>query len=139
MQDNGKLVLVVDDKAQNRKLFNGLLSGSGYQVVTAGGGAECLALLAGVRPDLVILDVMMPDMDGFELCRRIRGETGLREMPILFVTAYPFPENLQKALSVGGNDLLAKPFDIDALLLRVASLLAAARHGMAAPVRPARA
>jgi CheY-like chemotaxis protein len=73
-------------------------------------------------------------MDGFETCRRIRRESGLRHVPILFLTAYPFAENIQKALSVGGNDFVAKPFDIDILVSRVAALTAAgARHNPPTP------
>jgi DNA-binding response OmpR family regulator len=97
---------------------------SGYTVFTAINGFDCLSLLGRVRPNLIILDVMMPEMDGIETCRRIRRESGLHKIPILFVTAYPFAENVQKGVSVGGSDFIAKPFDFDVLLSRVASLMA---------------
>jgi CheY-like chemotaxis protein len=135
MPEAGKVVLVVDDKAENRKLMSGLLAGSGYTVLTAMGGLDCLSLLGRVRPNLIILDIMMPDMDGFETCRRIRAEIGFKQVPILFLTAYPFAENVAKGRAVGANDFVAKPFDIDVLRTRVASLIANAARSFAAPAR----
>jgi CheY-like chemotaxis protein len=120
---DGKLILVVDDKVINQKLVAALLASRGYKVLTASSGAECLGLLRRVRPRLIILDIMMPDMNGFETCRRIRTEAGLRQVPILFLTAYPFADNIQKAMSAGGNDFIAKPFDVDVLWSRVAALV----------------
>ncbi|MGH7088306.1 MAG: response regulator, partial [Stellaceae bacterium] len=115
MPDLGKLVMIVDDKENNRKLVRALLGSHGYHVVSAVSGADCLSLLTRLRPNLIILDIMMPEMDGFETCRRIRAETNLRHVPILFLTAYPFAENVQKGLEAGGNDFVAKPYDIDIL------------------------
>jgi len=138
MQEHGKVVVVVDDNAENRKLVSGLLSAYGYIVFAAISGVDCLSLLSRVRPNLIILDIMMPDMDGFETCRRIRSEPGLRHVPILFLTAYPLAENVQKGLSVGGSDFIAKPFEIDVLLSRIAFLTAPGARFAPSSARAAR-
>lgn len=138
MQENRKVVVVADDNVNNRKLVSMLLQEHGYTVVQTVSGADCLSLLIRMRPSLIILDIMMPDMDGFETCRRIRHDSNLRQVPILFLTAYPFAENIQKALSVGGNDFIAKPFDIDVLLNRVATLMSAGTRPLSSAAKAAR-
>ena len=116
-------VLVVDDNLQNREVAEGHLVSAGYAVLQAEGGAEGLALLASRRPDLVLLDVLMPGMDGYETCRRIRALPEVAEVPVLFLTALGDLETHKAALESGADDFLTKPLNRTELLIRVRSLL----------------
>jgi signal transduction histidine kinase len=116
-------ILVVDDNLQNREVAEGHLVGAGYAVVQAEGGAEALALIPAVRPDLVLLDVLMPDMDGYETCRAIRALPEHNEVPVLFLTALGDLETHKAALESGADDFLTKPINRTELLIRVRSLL----------------
>ncbi len=116
-------VLVVDDNLQNREVAEGHLVGAGYRVVQAEGGAEALAILAGSHPDLVLLDVLMPGMDGYETCRRIRALPQGGDVPVLFLTALGDLETHKAAMESGADDFLTKPLNRTELLIRVRSLL----------------
>jgi two-component system, sensor histidine kinase and response regulator len=116
-------VLVVDDNLQNREVAEGHLVGAGYAVIQAEGGAEGLALLTARRPDLVLLDVLMPGMDGYETCRRIRVLPEVGDVPVLFLTALGDLETHKAALESGADDFLTKPLNRTELLIRVRSLL----------------
>ena len=116
-------VLVVDDNLQNREVAEGNLIGAGYAVIQAEGGEEALALLAARRPDLVLLDVLMPGMDGYETCRRIRALPQGGDVPVLFLTALGDLETHKAALESGADDFLTKPLNRTELLIRVRSLL----------------
>ncbi len=116
-------VLVVDDNMQNREVAEGHLVSAGYAVVQAEGGAEGLALLETRRPDLVLLDVLMPGMDGYETCRRIRALHEGGDVPVLFLTALGDLETHKAALESGADDFLTKPLNRTELLIRVRSLL----------------
>ncbi|HEY6477241.1 MAG TPA: hybrid sensor histidine kinase/response regulator [Polyangia bacterium] len=116
-------LLVVDDNLQNREVAEGHLVGAGYAVVQAEGGAEALALLPTLRPDLVLLDVLMPGMDGYETCRRIRALPEHADVPVLFLTALGDLETHKAALESGADDFLTKPINRTELLIRVRSLL----------------
>ena len=116
-------VLVVDDNLQNREVAEGHLVGAGYAVLQAEGGVEALALLASQRPDLVLLDVLMPGIDGFETCRRIRALPEVGDVPVLFLTALGDLETHKAALESGADDFLTKPLNRTELLIRVRSLL----------------
>lgn len=116
-------VLVVDDSPQNRLVAVGHLEAAGYEVVGVGSGDEALAYLRANRTDLVILDVLMPGMGGFEVCKRIRAMPPLAGVPVMFLTALGDREATQPALDAGGDDLLQKPFQRAELLLRVRSLI----------------
>ena len=117
------IILVVDDNLQNREVAEGHLVGAGYDVLQAEGGAQALTLLQGRRPDLVLLDVLMPGMDGFETCRRIRALPEVGETPVLFLTALGDLETHKAALDSGADDFLTKPLNRTELLIRVRSLL----------------
>ena len=117
------IILVVDDNLQNREVAEGHLVGAGYDVLQAEGGAQALTLLQGRRPDLVLLDVLMPGMDGFETCRRIRALPEVGETPVLFLTALGDLETHKAALESGADDFLTKPLNRTELLIRVRSLL----------------
>lgn len=116
-------VLVVDDQAPNRKLLGDLLSGAGYLVRTANNGEECLALLKTGSPDLVLLDVVMPGMSGYDVCRAIRAMPGGGVLPVVLVTALDAPEEKVRGLDAGADDFLTKPINRPELMARVRSLL----------------
>jgi len=116
-------VLVVDDNLQNREVAEGNLIGAGYAVIQAEGGAEALELLTARRPDLVLLDVLMPGIDGYETCRRIRALPEGGDVPVLFLTALGDLETHKAALESGADDFLTKPLNRTELLIRVRSLL----------------
>ena len=115
-----QLVLVVDDEPAIVRLVRAKLQADGYAVLTAGRGEEALALLDDERPDLVVLDVMMPGMDGFETLRRIRT---VSQVPVIMLTARAGDADKLKGLQEGADDYLTKPFNPDELAARVAAVL----------------
>jgi two-component system, sensor histidine kinase and response regulator len=116
-------ILVVDDNLQNREVAEGHLVGAGYRVLQAEGGAQALEVIQEGPPDLVLLDVLMPGMDGFETCRRIRALPSGAATPVLFLTALGDLETHRAALDSGADDFLTKPINRTELLIRVRSLL----------------
>ena len=114
-------LLVVDDEPNILELLATSLRFAGFEVTTATNGREALAAARKVRPDLVVLDVMMPDMDGFDVVRRMRGE-GV-QVPVLFLTARDATEDKVAGLTVGGDDYVTKPFSIEELIARVHAVL----------------
>lgn len=116
-------ILIVDDSEQNLQLLEGNLASSGYAVQMAHSGAEAIEKFKLQTPDLVLLDVIMPGMDGFETCRRIRALPNGADVTIIFLTALSDIESHKQALDAGGDDLLTKPIQRTELLLRVRSML----------------
>ncbi len=117
------LILLVDDQVQNSDLLEAHLVPQGYEIIKAAGGEESLEIIARNQIDLVILDVMMPGMDGFEVTRRIRQDDMYRQLPIILVTALRETEDRVKGIEAGCDDFISKPFDKLELLARVRSLL----------------
>ena len=115
-------VLVVDDSPANCRLLSAILESRGYDVVTAAGGAEALDAVGRDRPDLVLLDINMPEVDGYEVCRRLRADPSTSFLPIVMVTSTGNEERVP-ALEAGADDFVTKPFDSAELLARVGSLL----------------
>ncbi|MGL4496578.1 MAG: response regulator, partial [Beijerinckiaceae bacterium] len=115
-------VLVVDDLFPNLKLLETKLSAEYYDVLTATNGPDALAICKQGACDVVLLDVMMPGMDGFEVCRRLRADTETTHLPIVMVTALDQPSDRVKGLDAGADDFLTKPIDEVALFARVKSL-----------------
>jgi two-component system OmpR family response regulator len=125
-------VLVVDDVPANVKLLEARLSAEYFDVVTAMSGSEALAICEKAECDIVLLDVMMPDMDGFEVCRRLRA--GGNEVPVIFLTARDTSSDTVTGLAIGGDDYVTKPFSVEALVARVRAVLR--RAARAAPDAP---
>jgi adenylate cyclase len=123
VRDTPAKILVVDDTPQNVKLLADLLAVKGYAVVTATSGAEALARIEADRPDLVLLDVIMPGMSGYEVCQRIRADKTNGIMPVVMVTALDPAAERIKGLDAGADDFLTKPINLPELLARVRSLL----------------
>jgi two-component system sensor histidine kinase/response regulator len=120
-------ILVVDDTAANVRLLAGILKIEGFEVVGVHSGPQALESLAEVAPDVVLLDVMMPEMDGFEVCERIRAEPSTAHLPIVMVTALQETRDRVRALEAGADDLLSKPVDEVEVVARVRSLVKAKR------------
>jgi adenylate cyclase len=116
-------ILVVDDTAENRDILQMRLESQGYEVLTAVDGEDGLAKLRESLPDLVLLDVMMPKLDGFEVCRRVKADGTLPFTPIILVTAKVDSKDVVAGLEAGGDDYLTKPIDHAALTARVRSML----------------
>ena len=116
-------ILVVDDTPKNVKLLADLLTVKGYSVVTAASGAEALRQVEAEQPDLVLLDVVMPEMSGYEVCRKIRENPATEILPVVMVTALDPSEERIKGLDAGADDFLTKPINQPELLARVRSLL----------------
>jgi two-component system cell cycle response regulator len=116
-------VLVVDDILSNVKLLEAKLTSEYFEVVTAFSGAEALAKIDECEPDIVLLDVMMPGMDGFEVCRRIKANPKTAHVPVVMVTALDQPSDRVAGLEAGADDFLTKPVDDAALFARVRSLV----------------
>ena len=120
---NVSRILVVDDNAQNVQLLVDKLMPLGYQVRTANGGREALACVEREPPDLILLDVVMPEMDGYAVCRAIKAEPATEVIPIIMVTALDPKEERIRGLEAGADEFLGKPFSNTELLARVRSLL----------------
>lgn len=116
-------ILVVDDNAMNVKMLADILAFNGYGVVKAAGGREALAQVAAEKPDMVLLDVMMPDLDGYSVCTAIRANPETAMLPVVMVTALDPREERVKGLEAGADDFLSKPVNQHELLARVRSLL----------------
>lgn len=113
---NKATVLVIDDEKDALKMLHLLLEGEGYNVVLADGAGSGLHSAYRTHPDVILLDVMMPGMDGFEVCRRLREMTSA---PIIFVTAKGTIDNIVQGFSAGGDDYIVKPYDFSELLCRL--------------------
>jgi len=116
-------ILIVDDTVDTVELLRKRLRAEGYDTSEAYDGEECLALVVTYNPDLIILDVMMPKMDGYEVCLRLKGSEDTRGIPVLMLTAKSEVSDKVKGLDIGADDYLAKPFDYKELSARVRSLL----------------
>ena len=117
----GERLLLVDDEDNLRSMLEAALRHSGFEVHPAANGRDALEAVPQVRPDLIVLDVMLPDLDGFDVCQRLRS-TGDRT-PVLFLTARDATEDKVRGLTMGGDDYLVKPFSLDELVARIHAVL----------------
>jgi signal transduction histidine kinase len=121
-------ILIVDDTPAGRKVLERLLRNAGYRIAVAGNGVEALERAAKLIPDLILLDVMMPGMDGFEVCRRLRADASLSEVPIMLVTALGDRESRLLGIEAGADDFVTKPLDQIELQARVRAILRLNRY-----------
>lgn len=120
---DGKRILVVDDEADLAELVAYNLKRSGYEVNVANNGREALGLIDRWRPDLVVLDVMMPEVNGIEVAHRMRDDRAMAEIPVVMLTALTDEDDEIKGLEAGADDYLTKPFSIKILMARIEALL----------------
>lgn len=117
MVSTGKRVLIVEDERHNRQILREVVEEiGGYCAVTATGGVEGLELARSERPDLILLDLRMPDMDGFTLTRTLKGDPFTRRIPILAISGLTHPRDREEALAAGAQAYIDKPFDLDHLI-----------------------
>ncbi len=119
MRKHKPLILAVDDKPHNLQFLGKLLSDSGYEVGMAQDGQQALNFVKKSRPDLILLDIMMPDMDGFEVCKKLKADFSVQHIPVIFLTAKSDSNEVVRGFEVGGSDYVTKPFNSPELLARI--------------------
>jgi|SRR5262245_34495174 len=119
-----KCILVVEDQADNRRILRDMLGNAGYEVVEVESGEDALTAVEAQRPDLILMDIQLPVMDGYEATRRIRSNPELKSIPIIAVTSYALSGDEAKALAAGCTAYITKPFSPRALLAKVQEHLA---------------
>ena len=127
--DHPARILIVDDERQNRRLLEIMLGPEGFELLTAASGEEALALVARQNPDLILLDIMMPGMDGYRVVCEIKGDPATRNIPIIIVSALDDRLARMRGLSAGAEDFLTKPVDRVELFMRVRNLLRLKAYG----------
>ena len=121
-------ILIVDDTPANLEVLGGMLKEHGYKVRQATSGEMALRTAGANPPDLILLDIMMPGMDGYEVCRRVKADAQLREIPVIFISALSETMDKVKAFSTGGVDFITKPFQFEEVEARVATHLTMRLH-----------
>jgi two-component system cell cycle response regulator DivK len=114
-----KRILAVDDQEDNRRILRDLLTASGFEVVEAVTGEEAVATAEAHRPDLILMDIQLPGIDGYEATRRIKANPALRAIPLVVVTSYALSGDETKALAAGADGYVSKPYSPRALLAKV--------------------
>ncbi len=120
-------ILIVDDKPANLRLLSQMLVENGYQVRPAPDGSVALAAARAQPPDLILLDIRMPDMDGYQVCKHLKADASTRDIPIIFISALTETQDKVKAFAVGGVDYVTKPLQFQEVLARVKTHLALRR------------
>jgi len=118
-----KRILLVEDNPQNRYLVTFLLEKNGYEVVSAEDGEEAIAAVEAERPDLILMDVQLPKLDGYEATRRIKADARFKDIPLVALTAHSMKGDRGKALAAGCDDYITKPVDAEGLLARIRELV----------------
>ena len=121
---NAPPLLLVEDNAMNRDMLSRRLQRAGFDTLLAQDGAQALEQIAAQRPGLVLLDMNLPIVDGWSVCRRVRANPQLRDIPIIALTAHAMAEDRDRALAAGCDDYATKPIDFPALLNKIRDLLA---------------
>jgi two-component system cell cycle response regulator DivK len=118
-----KRILVVEDTEDNRQILRDVLSDAGYDLIEAGDGEEGVRMAAEFQPDLVLMDIQLPLVDGYEATRRIKADPVSRHIPVIAVTSYALAQDEKKAIAVGCSGYVAKPFSPRALLAKIREFL----------------
>lgn len=118
-ENRSKVVFGVDDSPESLSFLSMTLLSEGYNFVAFSSGRQCLDVVRRIPPRLILLDIQMPDLDGFETCRQLRKISELENVPIAFLTACKTREDVKLGMAAGGNDFIVKPFDRDQLLGRI--------------------
>lgn len=116
-------ILVVDDEPYIREFLRSVLTDEGYEVITASDGREALPIAVTEQPNLILLDIMMPDLNGMETCKQLRERPTTRNIRIIMLTGYDTRDRLEESILAGADDFLGKPVDITELRIRVRSML----------------
>ena len=119
INQGSKTILVVDDMRTNRSMIEFMLQKNGYRTLSAASGIECIQMATSKQPDLILLDIMMPDLDGIAVCRRLRNDPRTGSLPIIYVTSDTDDNTLSRAFDAGGNDYIRKPINKIELIKRV--------------------
>src|SRR5579883_871827 len=114
-----RCILVVEDQEDNRRILRDLLTSSGYELVEAGDGEQALVMAERQRPDLILMDVQIPLIDGYEVTRRLKADPALRDIPIIVVTSYALSGDESKARAAGCNGYVSKPYSTRQLLAKI--------------------
>jgi two-component system, cell cycle response regulator DivK len=114
-----RCILVVEDQEDNRRILRDLLTSSGYKLVEAEDGAQALVMAKRQRPDLILMDVQIPLIDGYEVTRRLKADPALRDIPIIVVTSYALSGDESKARAAGCNGYVSKPYSTRQLLAKI--------------------
>lgn len=112
-------ILIVDDVEANRFVLRDIIADMGYQPVLTENGEQALKMVQHIRPQLIILDIAMPQMDGYEVCQRLKADSATREIPIIFISAFDEPSDIVKGFNLGGEDYITKPFIPEVVKARV--------------------
>jgi two-component system, cell cycle response regulator DivK len=118
-----KRILVVEDTEDNRQILRDVLNDAGFDLIEAGDGEEGVRMAAEFHPDLVLMDIQLPIVDGYEATRRIKADPALRHIPVIAVTSYALSQDEKKAFAVGCSGYVAKPFSPRALLAKIREFL----------------
>ena len=128
-----KRILVVEDQEDNRRILRDLLTSAGYELIEAVTGSEGVRLARSHRPDLILMDIQLPELDGHQATRRIKADPDLRPIPIVVVTSYALSGDEAKALAAGADAYVTKPFSPRQLLAKVRELLGKSRDDAEGP------
>jgi len=118
-----KRILVVEDQADNRQILRDLLGSTGYEMVEAENGVDALTVAAAERPDLILMDIQLPLLDGYEATRRIKADPALAAIPIIAITSYALSGDEEKARAAGCDDYVTKPYSPRMLLAKIREYL----------------
>src|SRR6266478_472689 len=118
-----KRILVVEDEEDNRRILRDLLTGADYEMMEAENGEEALAAVARQRPDLILMDIQLPILDGYEATRRLKADPILKDVPIIALTSYALSGDEEKARAAGCDDFVPKPYSPRQLLAKIRELL----------------
>jgi len=119
-----KRILIVEDHEDNRRILRDLLTSAGYELIEAATGSEGVAMAKAHRPDLILMDIQLPEIDGYEATRQIKANSALRPIPVIAVTSYALSGDAQQAYTAGCIDYVTKPFSPRRLLAKIREQLA---------------